>query len=135
MENSVRVRHDLPPAPGSGAALCRRLRASSRRFYRPTGANSGLDKTWGQGQPLEPLFGRIQKKRPRSGVAILFEIGNTISHPRRASRMYGYVDYLAGSSLGVRTHPGLVTASCEVATRGMQGMIQPHSSFNAIVAK
>ena len=27
----------LPPAPESGAALRRRLRASSRRSYRPTG--------------------------------------------------------------------------------------------------
>src|SRR4051812_34335211 len=37
MENPVRVRHDLSPAPGSGAALCRRLRASSRRSHRPRG--------------------------------------------------------------------------------------------------
>lgn len=56
MENPVRVRHDLSPAPGSGAALCRRLRASSRRSHRPTRqiqrarTNSELDKTWGQGQ-------------------------------------------------------------------------------------
>jgi hypothetical protein len=28
------VRHDLPPAPGSGAALCRRLRAWSRHSRR-----------------------------------------------------------------------------------------------------
>src|SRR6266436_10401010 len=36
MENPVRVRLDLPPAPGSGAALCRGLRASSRRYYSPS---------------------------------------------------------------------------------------------------
>src|SRR6266567_846758 len=35
MENAFRVR--LPPATGSGAALCRGLRASSRRYHRPTG--------------------------------------------------------------------------------------------------
>jgi putative transposase len=36
MEDPVRVRLHLPSAPGSGAALCRRLRASSRRSHRPT---------------------------------------------------------------------------------------------------
>ena len=35
-ENPVRVRHDLSSAPGSGPALCRRLRASPRRYHRPT---------------------------------------------------------------------------------------------------
>lgn len=56
MENPVRVRDDLPPAPESGAALCRRLRASSRRSHRnranPTArANSKLDKTGGKVSP------------------------------------------------------------------------------------
>ena len=37
MEDAVRVRLHLPSATGSGAALCRGLRASSRRFHRPTG--------------------------------------------------------------------------------------------------
>src|SRR5438105_12258657 len=37
MEDAVRVRLHLPSAPGSGAALCRGLRASSRRYHRPTG--------------------------------------------------------------------------------------------------
>ena len=37
MENSVGVRLHLPSAPGSGAALRRRLLASSRRYHRPTG--------------------------------------------------------------------------------------------------
>ncbi len=30
MENALRVRHGLPTALGSGAALCRRLRANAR---------------------------------------------------------------------------------------------------------
>src|SRR4051794_23710820 len=48
MENPVRVRHDLPPAPGSGAALCRRLRASSRRSHRPAGRiqRQGRTQNW-----------------------------------------------------------------------------------------
>ncbi|MGY3033848.1 transposase InsO family protein [Bradyrhizobium sp. USDA 4354] len=37
MEDPVGVRLHLSSAPGSGAALCRRLRASSRRSHRPTG--------------------------------------------------------------------------------------------------
>jgi putative transposase len=37
LEDAVRVRIHLPSATGSGAALCRRLRASSRRSHRPTG--------------------------------------------------------------------------------------------------
>ena len=45
MEDVVRVRHDLPPAPGSGAALCRRLRASSRRSHRPTGQIQRQERT------------------------------------------------------------------------------------------
>jgi putative transposase len=36
MEDAVRVRLHLPSAPGSGAALCRGLRASSRRSHAPT---------------------------------------------------------------------------------------------------
>src|SRR5215212_5112186 len=45
MENPVRVRLDLPPAPGSGAALCRWLRASSRRYHRPTGQPKRHERT------------------------------------------------------------------------------------------
>src|SRR6202521_4877274 len=37
MEDTFRVRLHLPSAPGSGAARCQRLRASSRRYHRPTG--------------------------------------------------------------------------------------------------
>ena len=37
MEDAVRVRHHLQPAPGPGAALCRGLRASSRRYHRSNG--------------------------------------------------------------------------------------------------
>ncbi len=36
-EDVVRVRLHLSSAPGSGAALCRGLRASSRRYHRPIG--------------------------------------------------------------------------------------------------
>src|SRR5260370_28296604 len=36
MEDTVRVRLHLSSAPGSDAALCRGLRASSRRYHRPT---------------------------------------------------------------------------------------------------
>src|SRR3954452_1546721 len=48
MENPVRDRHDLPPAPESGAALCRRLRASSRRSHRPAGQiqRQGRTQSW-----------------------------------------------------------------------------------------
>src|SRR4030095_15270548 len=37
MEDASRVCLHLPSAPGSDAALCRRLRASSRRYHRPNG--------------------------------------------------------------------------------------------------
>ncbi|QCJ86302.1 hypothetical protein DAA53_38895 [Bradyrhizobium sp. WBAH23] len=45
MEDTLRVRLHLPPAPGSGAALCRWLRASSRRYHRPTGQIQWLERT------------------------------------------------------------------------------------------
>src|SRR6185437_12966197 len=40
-----RVRLHLPSAPGSGAALCRGLRASSRRYHRPTGQIQQPERT------------------------------------------------------------------------------------------
>src|ERR1700730_17018099 len=48
MEDTFRVRLHLPPAPGSGAALCQELRASSRRSHRPTGQTqqSGRTQNW-----------------------------------------------------------------------------------------
>src|SRR5215208_1422352 len=63
MENPVRVRLDLPPAPGAGAALCRWLRASSRRYHRPTGQPKRHERTrnWikpgGKVNELEQLAG------------------------------------------------------------------------------
>ncbi|MEY9643807.1 transposase InsO family protein [Bradyrhizobium elkanii] len=45
MEDAVRVRLHLPSAPGSGAALCPGLRASSRRYHRPTGQIQQLGRT------------------------------------------------------------------------------------------
>src|SRR4051794_11202884 len=37
VEDAVRIRLHLPSATGSGAALSPGLRASSRRYHRPTG--------------------------------------------------------------------------------------------------
>src|SRR5256714_1466168 len=45
METPVRIRLDLPPAPGSGAALCRELRASSRRYHHPFGQTQQRERT------------------------------------------------------------------------------------------
>src|SRR3981081_3733491 len=45
MEHPFRVRLHLPSAPGSGAALCRGLRASSRRSNRPTGQSNRQERT------------------------------------------------------------------------------------------
>src|SRR5262245_41593621 len=45
MEDAVRVRHHLQPAPGAGAAPCRGLRASSRRYHRPTGQSQLPERT------------------------------------------------------------------------------------------
>src|ERR1700730_11160685 len=45
MEDAFRVRLHLPPAPGSGAALCQELRASSRRSNRPTGQPKRQERT------------------------------------------------------------------------------------------
>jgi integrase len=45
MEDAVRVRLHLPSAPGSGAALCQGLRASSRRSHRPTGQPKRQERT------------------------------------------------------------------------------------------
>src|SRR3977135_3946264 len=44
-EDAVRVRLHLPSAPGSGAALCQGLRASSRRSNRPTGHSNRQERT------------------------------------------------------------------------------------------
>jgi hypothetical protein len=53
LEDTFRVRLHLPSAPGSGAALCQGHRASSlpppNRAIQKPGANSPLDKIWGQG--------------------------------------------------------------------------------------
>ena len=48
MAHAFRVRLSLPPAPGSGAALCRGLRASSRRSHRPAGQSNrhGRTRDW-----------------------------------------------------------------------------------------
>src|SRR3982074_2446460 len=45
MEDTFRVRLHLPSAPGSGAALCQELRASSRRSHRPTGQPKRQERT------------------------------------------------------------------------------------------
>src|SRR3954470_5363136 len=45
MEDAFRVRLHLPSAPGSGAALCQELRASSRRSHRPTGQPKRQERT------------------------------------------------------------------------------------------
>src|ERR1700730_3561053 len=45
MEDAFRVRLHLPSAPGSGAALCQGLRASSRRSHRPTGQPKRQERT------------------------------------------------------------------------------------------
>src|SRR3981081_2671445 len=45
MEDAFRVRLHLPSAPGSGAALCQGLRASSRRSNRPTGHSTRQERT------------------------------------------------------------------------------------------
>src|SRR3981081_838108 len=45
MEDAFRVRLHFPSAPGSGAALCQELRASSRRSHRPTGQPKRQERT------------------------------------------------------------------------------------------
>src|ERR1700761_7138490 len=45
MEDTFRVRLHLPFAPGSGAALCQGLRASSRRSHRQTGQSKTQERT------------------------------------------------------------------------------------------
>src|SRR5947207_15228754 len=45
MEDAFRVRLHLPSAPGSGAALCQGLRASSRRSHRPTEQSKRQERT------------------------------------------------------------------------------------------
>jgi hypothetical protein len=45
MEDALRICHHLPTAPGYGAALCRRLHASTRRSHRPTGQIQRLERT------------------------------------------------------------------------------------------
>src|SRR4051794_30702855 len=45
MEDAFRVRLHLPSAPGSGAALCQELRASSRRSHRPTAQPKRQERT------------------------------------------------------------------------------------------
>jgi hypothetical protein len=62
MEDAVRVRLHLPSATGSGAALCRRLRASSRRYHRPTGQiqQPGRTKDWIK------LGGKVTRNPPKS---------------------------------------------------------------------
>ena len=59
MENAVRVRLHLSSPPGSGAALCRGLRASSRRHRRPTGQIQQPGRT----QDWIELGGKVRMNR------------------------------------------------------------------------
>src|SRR6476620_7150714 len=62
MEEAVRVRLHLPPAPGAGAALCRGLRAGSRRCHRPTGQIQQPGRT----QDWIKLGGKVNDSKARS---------------------------------------------------------------------
>src|SRR2546421_9621844 len=60
MEDAFRVRLHLPSAPGSGAALCQELRASSRRSHRPTGQPKRQERT----QNWIKLGGNVTRRPP-----------------------------------------------------------------------
>src|SRR3954470_9138083 len=65
VEDAVRIRLHLPSATGSGAALCRGLRASSRRYHRPTGQIQQPGRT----QDWIKLGGKVilSRARPDAG--------------------------------------------------------------------
>src|SRR3954462_15784215 len=63
VEDAVRIRLHLPSATGSGAALCRGLRASSRRYHRPTGQIQQPGRT----QDWIKLGGKVTGKPMQNG--------------------------------------------------------------------
>jgi putative transposase len=73
MEDAVRICHHLQSAPGSGAALCRGLRASSRRSHRPTGQPKRHERT----QDWIKLGGKVTAF---AGVECLNEVGCFSGH-------------------------------------------------------
>src|SRR5437660_12782510 len=72
MEDTVRVRLGLPSAPGSDAALCRGLRASSRRYHRPTWQIQQPERT----QDWTKLGGKVTAILRRTPYSVLHpEVG------------------------------------------------------------
>src|ERR1700704_1278025 len=67
MEHAFRVRLHLPSAPGSGAALCRGLRASSRRSNRPTGQSNRQERTHRWIKLGGNITGTVQRRPAESG--------------------------------------------------------------------
>jgi hypothetical protein len=72
-----RVRLHLPPAPGSGAALCQGLRASSPRSNRPTGQPKRQERTQNWIKP----GGKVRWSNPLSRRR-----GSSIERPEKLSR-------------------------------------------------
>ncbi len=64
-EDAIRVRRHLQSASGSGAALCRELRASSRRYDRPDGHIKPPERT----QIWIKLGGKVTRKASTSSIA------------------------------------------------------------------
>src|SRR5947209_16206179 len=66
VEDAVRIRLHLPSATGSGAALCRGLRASSRRYHRPSGQTQQPGRT----QDWIKLGGKVSEFNQEVGVSM-----------------------------------------------------------------
>src|SRR5579871_6793622 len=65
MEDALRVRLHLSPATGSGTALCRKLRASSRRSHRPTAQIQPPGRT----QDWIKLGGKVRAGELQTGLS------------------------------------------------------------------
>ena len=101
MEDTVRVRLHLPSAPGSDAALCRGLRASSRRYHRPTGQIQQPERT----QDWIKLGGKVRAFSVRIGHHSLVIDGLLNRMKTRSAAPLAKVHIIAGSIRGKIPNP------------------------------
>jgi hypothetical protein len=92
MEDTIGVRLQLQPATGSGAALCRWLRTSSRRYHRPTGQIHLPERT----QEWIKLGGNVRRRRRIGAFAetraasVLFCSGRSAPAAARGDQCRGH---------------------------------------------
>src|SRR5215510_14513341 len=98
MEDTIGVRLHLQPATGSGAALCRWLRTSSRRYHRPIGQIHRAERT----HDWIKRGGKVSVHHPlHRGVPAVIHLESSASGDRR-----GRADRAPYGKLAMTTREG-----------------------------